>query len=72
MTTELKIDGMSCQMCVQHVTQALQNVPGVQTVNVDLAAGSATVHHENASHQALVEAVQEEGYEAQPVGESTI
>ncbi|MBV9470896.1 MAG: heavy-metal-associated domain-containing protein, partial [Abitibacteriaceae bacterium] len=42
-TTQLKITGMSCDVCVQHVTKALQNVPGVQQVQVNLQAGTATV-----------------------------
>jgi copper chaperone CopZ len=54
-------------MCVQHVTQALNEVAGVKSSNVDLKAGSATVQHEEASPEALVEAVVEAGYEAQIV-----
>ncbi|MBV9866149.1 MAG: heavy-metal-associated domain-containing protein [Abitibacteriaceae bacterium] len=64
-TTQLKITGMSCDVCVQHVTKALQNVPGVQQVQVNLQAGTATVQHEGAQPQAMTEAVDEEGYEAQ-------
>ncbi|MDF2440279.1 MAG: Heavy-metal-associated domain, partial [Abditibacteriota bacterium] len=43
MTTLLKIEGMTCEMCVKHVTQGLQNVSGVQSVEVDLARGAAKV-----------------------------
>ena len=30
METTLKVDGMTCEMCMKHVTSALQNVPGVK------------------------------------------
>lgn len=66
MNTQLKIDGMTCGHCVAGVTKALQQVPGVQLASVSLADGSASVtHDETASAEALVSAVQEEGYEAQ-------
>ena len=66
-TTQLQITGMTCGMCVQHVTQALNKVAGVNSSNVDLKVGSATVQHEGASPEALLEAVAEAGYEAQIV-----
>ena len=65
MTTLLTIGGMSCQMCVQHVTNGLQNVPGVQSASVDLERGAAHVEHEAVDVQQLIEAVEEEGYQAQ-------
>ena len=64
-TTELKVSGMSCEMCVGHVTKALQSVPGVRGVKVDLAAGRAVVQHEGATLPSMIEAVDEEGYQAQ-------
>ncbi len=63
--TELKVEGMMCEACVGHVTKALQAVPGVRDVDVDLAAGRATVQHEGAEVPALIEAINEEGYQAQ-------
>lgn len=68
METVLKVDGMTCEMCVKHVTNALQNVAGVQKAEVDLHAGQARIEHENAAPDALIEAVREEGYEAQISG----
>lgn len=64
-TTELKVTGMMCEACVGHVTRALQQVPGVSGVQVDLEAARATVQHEAAGTDALLAAVAEEGYEAQ-------
>jgi copper chaperone CopZ len=61
-TTQLAVTGMTCGMCVGHVTKALQSVPGVQRAKVDLYSGLATVEHD-ATVEALVAAVEEEGYE---------
>ena len=44
----LKIGGMSCQHCVDHVTKALQELPGVAAVSVDLSSGRATLEIEEA------------------------
>lgn len=63
--TDLKVTGMTCGMCVQHVTLALQGVPGVRAAKVDLGSSSATVEHEGATRTALLQAVSEAGYEAE-------
>ncbi len=44
--TTLRIEGMSCQMCVKHVTQALQGLEGVKKAEVDLTQGIAQVQYE--------------------------
>ena len=63
----LKIEGMSCKNCVAHVRQALAGVPGVEgPVEVSLESGEAKVPG-HADAQALVAAVEEEGYSAQRV-----
>lgn len=64
-TLDLKISGMSCGACVNHVTKALQSAPGVQTAVVDLASQSARVQGENLDAEQLKAAVEEEGYQAQ-------
>ncbi len=43
MTTELKIEGMMCEHCKKHVTDALSKMDGVTEVKVDLEAKSAKV-----------------------------
>jgi Cu+-exporting ATPase len=66
METTLKVTGMNCGACVNHVTNALQGVEGVTNAVVDLASGTATVKHEaNVQPQTLVEAVEEDGYGAE-------
>ena len=63
-TTQLAVVGMNCGACVNHVTKALQEVPGVQEVQVDLASGTATVQHDgSAPLETLMDAVSEAGYE---------
>jgi copper chaperone len=59
----LKVEGMSCQHCVGHVHKALAGVPGVGTVEVDLAKGEARVSGP-VETAALVAAVEAEGYSA--------
>jgi len=60
---KLKIEGMTCNHCVMHVKQALIAVPGVESAEVDLQAGEATVQGQ-ADIQALLAAVEAEGYSA--------
>ncbi len=65
-TVELAVQGMTCGSCVKHVTKALQSVPGVNRVEVDLANGRATVEGELASGAALlIAALASEDYPAQ-------
>jgi copper chaperone CopZ len=64
---QLKITGMTCGHCVAAVSKALKSVPGVQDAQVELAGGSARVQG-SANAQALVKAVQDEGYTAQVLG----
>ena len=69
MQTKLNVEGMTCQMCVQHVTNALQSTPGVTKAEVNLENKSAVVEGDNFDNNQLVEAVREEGYEAQVLSE---
>jgi copper chaperone CopZ len=54
---------MTCSHCVAAVTKAIKSVPGTEDAQVDLASGRATVHG-SAAPEALVKAVEEEGYSA--------
>ena len=42
-TTTFQVDGMTCEHCRRAVTQEISQVAGVEQVDVDLAAGTATV-----------------------------
>ena len=67
-TVELKINGMTCGSCVASVTRALQRVPGVGSVDVDLARGTARVGADASVTPAMLAALDEAGYEAAPSG----
>jgi copper ion binding protein len=65
MKTTLKIEGMSCEHCVKHLTQALEGVGGVKSAKVSLKDKSAQVEHgDQVSLESLKAAVTEAGYEA--------
>ncbi len=67
MTTKLEISGMSCQNCVRHATEALQAVAGVSKATVTLEPPHGEVEHDaSASVDALIAALDEEGYSAKP------
>lgn len=61
---EIQVTGMSCQHCVGAVTRALESVPGVAGVQVDLGSGLARVHGD-ADPEALVRSVIDAGYGAE-------
>jgi copper chaperone len=63
--TELTITGMTCGHCSAAVKKALEGVSGVASADVDLTAGRAKVAG-TAPVDALVAAVQAEGYQAAP------
>jgi len=64
MKTQLKIVGMHCASCALTTEQALKKIPGVQEARVNFASERATVEHdERATHDALVKAVRDNGYD---------
>jgi P-type Cu+ transporter len=58
------VTGMTCASCVHHVEKALRRVPGVETVNVNLATEKATVAFDagTATLPALKASVERAGY----------
>ncbi|MDD2818877.1 MAG: heavy metal-associated domain-containing protein [Candidatus Nanopelagicales bacterium] len=61
--TTLKVSGMTCTNCVRHVTEAVNSVAGVTSVDVNLDAATATVEGSPDS-AALIAAIVAAGYEA--------
>jgi copper chaperone len=61
-----KVDGMSCGHCQKAVTEAVSALAGVESVTVSLEAGTADVTYNDAavSAQAIVAAIEEQGYDA--------
>lgn len=64
MKKKIFIKGMSCQHCVRHVTEALEEISGVKSVKVDLAGKYAEVElaHE-VDDEKFKTAIDEAGYE---------
>jgi len=63
MSLTLTVTGMSCEHCEQAVVEALQGVEGVSAASADRDAEEATVEGD-ADTDALIQAVEEAGYEA--------
>jgi copper chaperone len=63
---ELKVDGMTCGSCVKAATRALSAVPGVDSVDVRLTDGAATVRGDQLAGRvhALLAALSAAGYDA--------
>ena len=60
---KLKVDGMTCSHCERAVKEALEDVNGVETVDVNLNEGIARVTG-GADVALLIAAIEEEGYQA--------
>ena len=62
-TTTYHVTGMTCDHCVRAVTTELVMVPGVRSVDVDLAEGAVTVTSDGPLDLGEVrEAIDEAGY----------
>ena len=61
---EISIEGMTCGHCAMTVTNELATLEGVSNVQVDHAAGQATVESEGVSEDQLSAAIEEAGYQA--------
>lgn len=62
-TVTLQITGMTCQHCVKHTREALEKIPGVESVDVTLEPGQAVITGDTRI-EALIQAVKDAGYEA--------
>lgn len=61
-----QVDGMTCDHCVRAVTTELVLLPGVRSVDVDLAQGAVTVASDGPLDLEQVrEAIDEAGYSLQ-------
>ncbi len=57
------VEGMTCNNCVRHVTEALRALPGITGVHVALENGRATIQAEQAIPDTAVRAALDEaGY----------
>ena len=64
MTKELNVEGMMCDHCKKHVTNALSKMEGVSEVQVDLEAKTATVTMDREiSMEEFSKVIEDAGYE---------
>jgi copper chaperone len=61
------VPGMHCGHCEAAVTRGLEGVSGVESVDVDLETKLVTVSGESLEDAELVAAIDEAGYDAEPV-----
>jgi copper chaperone len=63
-TAEFTVTGMTCGHCVASVTEEVQEVPGVENVDVVLETGVLTVtSSSDVDDEAVRKAVEEAGYQ---------
>lgn len=62
---QLNVKGMSCDHCKMAVTNALEELDGVKSVEVSVEKGKADVEYDDSkvSIEQMKEAVEEQGYE---------
>ena len=61
-TKTYTVTGMTCEHCVNSVTEELGNVQGVEAVDVELASGTVTVTGDGFTDAQVAAAVDEAGY----------
>ena len=63
--TIIKVEGMSCEHCVQAVTKAVTALPGIGGVAVDLKTGTVTAEHDpGLTNAAQIKArIEDQGYD---------
>jgi copper chaperone len=66
-TLTYRVDGMTCDHCKAAVSQEVAKVAGVEAVDVDLDTKLVRVSGDGVDHDAVVAAVDEAGYDAEPV-----
>jgi len=60
---KVKIQGMTCQHCVMSVTKALNSIPGLKNLRIDLVQGEATFENpQNVAPEKIRKAVEDAGY----------
>ena len=63
-TTTITVTGMSCGGCASSVREEIGDIPGVNTVDVDLSSGTVIIESADPVETAAVEiAVEEAGYQ---------
>ncbi len=65
--TTLTVQGMTCGSCVRNVTMALEDLEGVDRIDVRFREGLVVVQHDDGSApvERLIDVLREAGYESQ-------
>ncbi len=64
MIKKITIEGMSCQHCVRHVREALEELAGVKTAKVNLENKTAEVElDQDVDNEKIKAAISDAGYE---------
>ncbi len=64
MIKRITIEGMSCEHCVNHVTEALKELNGVVKVEVSLASNNAIIEtSQDVKDEEIKSSIDEAGYE---------
>lgn len=61
----LSIQGMTCDHCVRAVSGALSSLPGVSVTEVGIGRARLDFDERRVREQQIVDAVEDEGYQAQ-------
>lgn len=56
------VQGMTCHSCKAMITDEVREVPGVETVDVDLDTATVTVRGDDVDDAAVRQAIAEAGY----------
>ena len=64
MKTIIKVEGMGCENCIRHVTEALEGLSGIQDVRVDLQTGEVTFENPQSVGMDIISStIEEAGYQ---------
>lgn len=64
MDTTVKVSGMTCKNCEAAVKEALLDLAGVTSVNVNLDTGDVTIaHSEDVNEATLKQVIEDQGYD---------
>jgi mercuric ion binding protein len=59
---KVKIEGMTCKMCVIAIKKSLKDIKGVKKVNISLKNGSAVIEtKDNVKSEEILKAIQKAG-----------
>ncbi|MBR1486539.1 MAG: heavy-metal-associated domain-containing protein [Synergistaceae bacterium] len=64
----ISVEGMGCQNCVKHVTEALEALDGVTSAEVSLEKNNAVItFSKDIADEAIISAIEEAGYDVSKI-----